>query len=107
MDRTHDPSLTSWVESADGAGDFPIQNLPLGVFRRREDDEPGRVGIAIGDMILDVTACRDEGRFSGPAERAAEACAAPALNHRTSCLAGRAEPLFLVERHSRTLGQAQ
>jgi fumarylacetoacetase len=80
MDRTHDPSLTSWVESADGAGDFPIQNLPLGVFRRREDDEPGRVGIAIGDMILDVTACRDEGRFSGPAERAAEACAAPALN---------------------------
>ena len=80
MDSTHDPSLTSWVESANGAGDFPIQNLPFGGFRRWDEDEPGRVGIAIGDMILDVMACRDEGRFSGLAERAAEACAEPALN---------------------------
>ena len=80
MDSTHDPSLTSWVESANRAGDFPIQNLPFGVFRRRDEDEPGRVGIAIGDMILDVTACHDEGWFSGLAERASAACAAPALN---------------------------
>jgi fumarylacetoacetase len=80
VDRTHDPSLRSWVESANGAGDFPIQNLPFGVFRRRDEDQPGRVGIAIGDSILDVTACHDEGRFSGLAERASEACAAPALN---------------------------
>ena len=80
MDPTHDPSLTSWVESANVAGDFPIQNLPFGVFRRRDEDDPGSVGIAIGDMILDVTACHDEGRFTGLAERAAEACAAPALN---------------------------
>ena len=80
MDSTHDPSLVSWVESANQAGDFPIQNLPFGVFHRRGEDEPGRVGIAIGDMILDVTACHDEGRFTGLAERASEACAAPALN---------------------------
>jgi fumarylacetoacetase len=38
------------------------------------------VGVAIGDCILDLTACHDEGRFTGPAERAAEACTAPALN---------------------------
>ncbi len=67
------------MESANGESDFPIQNLPFGVFRRREEEEP-RVGIAIGDQILDVTACHDEGRFTGPAERAAEACAAPGLN---------------------------
>ncbi len=71
---------TSWVESAQGATDFPIQNLPFGVFRPLDDDEPARVGIAIGDRILDLTVCHDEGRFTGSAQRAAEACAAPSLN---------------------------
>lgn len=81
MDETHDPERTTWVESARGATDFPIQNLPFGVFRRRGDaDVPASVGIAIGGEILDVTACHDEGRFSGLAERAAEACTAPSLN---------------------------
>ena len=81
MNETHDPERTSWVESAQGTTDFPIQNLPFGVFRRREyEDEPARVGVAIGDRILDLTACHDEGRFRGAAERAAEACAADSLN---------------------------
>jgi fumarylacetoacetase len=79
-DSTHDPSLASWVESANGHGDFPIQNLPFGVFRRRGTAEPGRVGIAIGDMILDVTAAHREGGFTGAARPAAEACGEPALN---------------------------
>jgi fumarylacetoacetase len=80
VDDTHDPARTSWVASAQGHPDFPIQNLPFGVFRVPDDDEPARVGVAIGDCILDLTACHDEGRFTGPAERAAEACTAPALN---------------------------
>jgi fumarylacetoacetase len=80
VDRTLDPSLRSWVESAGEPGDFPIQNLPLGVFRRTGEDEPGRVGIAIGDMILDVTAAHDQGWFTGLAEPASAACAAPVLN---------------------------
>ena len=80
MDETHDPARTSWVESAQGTTDFPIQNLPFGIFRRRDDDEPARVGVAIGDCIMDITACHDEGRFRGVAERAAEACAADSLN---------------------------
>ena len=80
MDPTHEPSRKSWVESAQGHSDVPIQNLPFGVFRVAEDEEPARVGVAIGDRILDVTACHDEGRFTGEAERAAEACAAPSLN---------------------------
>lgn len=81
MDQTHDPALKTWVESARGATDFPIQNLPFGVFRRRDDDEElAGVGMAIGNQILDVTACHDEGRFTGLAETAAEACASTSLN---------------------------
>ena len=80
MDETHDPQRTSWVPSAQGDTDFPIQNLPLGVFRRRGDEDPARVGMAIGDRILDLAACHDEGWFSGLAEQAGDACAAPALN---------------------------
>ena len=53
LDETHDPSHTSWVDSANGHPDFPIQNLPLGVFQR--GDEP-RIGAAIGDRILDLSA---------------------------------------------------
>ena len=80
MDHTHDPSLTSWVESAQGHANFPIQNLPFGVFRRRGSNERGRVGVAIGDMILDIPACHAEGRFTGQAATAAAASAGPALN---------------------------
>ena len=80
MDETHDPARASWVESAAGHPEFPIQNLPFGVFRARDDNRPARVGVAIGDRILDLAACRDEGRFSGLAQRAADACVAPTLN---------------------------
>ncbi len=56
---THAPALKSWVPSANVAGhDFPIQNLPLGRFRRRPAadgvPEPLRVGVAIGDQVLDL-----------------------------------------------------
>ncbi len=54
IDETHDPDLRSWVESANAPGcNFPIQNLPLGVFRTRGDTE-SRIGAAIGEAILDV-----------------------------------------------------
>ncbi len=55
MNATHDPRLRSWVESAnDPATDFPIQNLPFGVFRRKGTQEAPRGGVAIGDQILDL-----------------------------------------------------
>jgi fumarylacetoacetase len=51
------PKLRSWVESAnDPATDFPIQNLPFGVFRRKGSDEAPRGGVAIGDRIFDLAA---------------------------------------------------
>ena len=55
IDETHDPKLRSWVESANRAGcDFPIQNLPLGVYRVGREAQP-RLGVAIGDFILDLS----------------------------------------------------
>jgi fumarylacetoacetase len=54
IDKTHDPALRSWVESANRSGcDFPIQNLPVGVFQTPGESRP-RLGIAIGDFILDA-----------------------------------------------------
>lgn len=53
-DETHDPELESWVESANRPNcDFPIQNLPVGVFRTRSDGR-ARLGVAIGDFILEL-----------------------------------------------------
>lgn len=81
IDATHDRARRSWVESANtGDADFPIQNLPYGVFRRDGSGEPARVGVAIGEMILDVSAARRMGYLSGDAASPAQACAAPALN---------------------------
>ncbi|MDM0081441.1 fumarylacetoacetase [Variovorax sp. J31P179] len=54
IDATHDPKLRSWVASANQAGcDFPIQNLPFGRFSHGADAAP-RIGVAIGDRILDL-----------------------------------------------------
>ena len=57
LDETHDPGRRSWVESANEPGcDFPIQNLPFGIFGRKGEDEAPRGGVAIGDQILDLAA---------------------------------------------------
>lgn len=67
LDNTHDPSLRSWVEAAnDDASDFPIQNLPFGVFTvDGEDDDDARVGVAIGDHIVDLAELVDARMFAG------------------------------------------
>ena len=63
LNKTHDPSRKSWVESANAAdSDFPIQNLPYGVFS--EEGGPRRVGVAIGDSILDLTALEAAGKLT-------------------------------------------
>jgi fumarylacetoacetase len=54
LDETHDPSLQSWVESAnDPKTDFPIQNLPFARFRR-SGEARWTIGVAIGDQVLDL-----------------------------------------------------
>lgn len=55
LDETHDLKAQSWVESANVAGaDFPVQNLPFGIFRRHGAGGRAKVGVAIGDRILNV-----------------------------------------------------
>jgi len=78
LNETHDPSRRSWLQSANHPDtDFPIQNLPLGIFR-----EGGitRSGVAIGDCIFDLGAALDLGFLSGEAEIAARAAAGDTLN---------------------------
>lgn len=77
-DATHDPLRRSWVASANGHIDFPIQNLPLGCF-----SPPGqgpRGGIAIGDKILDLRSLSRSGLLTGTAARAADAASDGPLN---------------------------
>jgi fumarylacetoacetase len=78
IDETHDPGRKSWVASANGHPEFPIQNLPLGIFRPIGEGRRG--GIAIGDEILDLGAALDAGLFEGLAAEAAEAAAGAVLN---------------------------
>lgn len=54
IDHTHDPKLTSWVPGADGHADFPVQNLPYGIFSI--DGGSKRPAVAIGDKLLDLAA---------------------------------------------------
>jgi fumarylacetoacetase len=63
-DETHDPDLRSWLDSANEPGcEFPIQNLPFGIFKRKDRLEKPRGGIAIGDQILDLAVL---GMATGP-----------------------------------------
>jgi len=82
LDETHDPKIQSWVESANTAeNDFPIQNLPFGIFRPISGDNKPRVGVAIGDSILDVSGLLSEGLLTDANSRAAAAaCNSNSLN---------------------------
>jgi fumarylacetoacetase len=82
LDETHDSKAQSWVESANDAGsDFPIQNLPFGIFWRRNTGAEARVGVAIGDRILDLDGMQSEGLLTEESVRlAANACAHDSLN---------------------------
>lgn len=81
IDTTHDPSLRSWVESANQKDtEFPIQNLPFGVFRRRGSAETSRIGVAIGDQILDLASCYQAELLHDLPKELQVACVAPNLN---------------------------
>ncbi len=79
LDQTHDPARRSWVPSANAPGtEYPVQNLPFGVYRTSAAERP-RIGVAIGDRVLDLTAVLEIGALEIP-ERTASACHAPRLN---------------------------
>ena len=84
LNETHSPQLRSWVDSANAPGsDFPIQNLPFGVFRVPGNPHVFRVGVAIGDQMVDLTAAQASGVFDAYgalAQAGCQACCAPTLN---------------------------
>ncbi|RYF58953.1 MAG: fumarylacetoacetase, partial [Comamonadaceae bacterium] len=58
LNATHNAQLRSWVASANAAAtDFPIQNLPYGRFRAAGSADAFRIGVAIGDQVLELKAC--------------------------------------------------
>jgi fumarylacetoacetase len=70
--------LKSWVEAANRPQtDFPIENLPYGVFQHAGG---ARIGIAIGDAILDLGACAEAGLLDGLSHETVLACASDSLN---------------------------
>jgi fumarylacetoacetase len=81
--ETHDPERRSWVSGATSPDtDFPIQNLPFGVFRV---GGAARGGVALGDRIIDLARLRDAGLFAGPAAEAAQAASGPTLAPLLDC----------------------
>lgn len=76
IDETHDANATSWLSEANGHPDFPVQNLPLGVFSTAQGSRRG--GIAIGAQVLDVAKLSP--LLTGDALRAAQAMSQPTLN---------------------------
>ncbi len=94
-DKTHDAKLRSWIDAAnDPAADFPVQNLPFGVFRRAGSEESPRIGVAIGDAVLDVAGCVDGKLLEAIPPQTACALSASSLNElmgqgQGSCTAAR------------------
>ena len=71
---------TSWIDSAqDPEGDFPIQNLPFGVFQRAGKDQPC-IGTAIGDRVVDLDAAVGAGLLDGLPEAVRTSLGSTALN---------------------------
>lgn len=81
LDETHDSRVRSWLESANRiGGDFPVQNLPFAVFRRRDSGEQFRGGVAIGDRIVDLAALAALEPFEDDAARGILCGAQSSLN---------------------------
>lgn len=81
LNHTHDFTRRSWLQAANEPGsDFPLQNLPLCVFRRESSAESWRGGVGIGDQIVDLLALQQVGCLDSLALEAARAATAPSLN---------------------------
>ena len=74
----NDPKLKSFID-VDANSDFPIQNLPFGVFHLKNDNTP-RIGVAIGNMVLDLREIENAGLFNGPLLNKTQVFNQPTLN---------------------------
>jgi len=83
LNATHDPTRRSWVPSANSPEtDFPIQNLPFGVFSA---GGVARGGVALGDVIIDLARLAASGLLDGPAAEVANAASGPSLAPLLAC----------------------
>ena len=108
LDFSHDAGLRSWVGSANAPEcDFPIQNLPVGVFRRAGSQEGFRPGVAIGNQIVDLLAMQSAGLFTPGVAASLNGCERGELN--AFMAQGRAVRVALRHALSRSLreGSAQ
>ena len=80
LNSTHDAERQSWVSSANGHADFPIQNLPFAVFKRKEGKEVFRVGVAIGDDIVDLAQLEKCKLFNTSTQKSLKSCSQNSLN---------------------------
>jgi fumarylacetoacetase len=91
LNETHDPARRSWVESAnDPESDFPIQNLPFGLFRQ---GGKARGGVALGEYIIDLARLAASGVLGGGAADAAAAASGPTLAPLLDCAPGKVSAL--------------
>ncbi len=80
FDPACDPELKSWVDSANQPGcDFPVQNLPFGVFRHPER-KIANIGVAIGELALDLRTSADAGLLQPLSPEITAACQESTLN---------------------------
>ncbi len=80
LNHTHNPSATSWLASANGHPDFPIQNLPYAVFAEKNTYPQWRAGVAIGDQVLDLAALQAQSLLTGLANAQLARAALEAAN---------------------------
>ncbi|MCS5591992.1 MAG: fumarylacetoacetase [Gammaproteobacteria bacterium] len=96
LNSTHDVNRQSWVSSANGHDDFPIQNLPFSVFKLKEAKEAFRVGVAIGDEIVDLAQLEKCKLFNTTTQKSLKACSQNSLNKFMAMGAGAWSELRLV-----------
>ena len=80
LNHTHDSAARSWMAAANGHPDFPIQNLPIGVVRRKGSQQAWRGGVAIGDQVLDLGMLAASGALSDLAQQACALAGQETLN---------------------------
>ena len=78
MNQTNDPSIKSFIPVPDNSH-YPIQNLPYGVFCSKNNLKP-RVGVAIGDRILDLSVLENKGIFKAIIDPSFGIFSQPSLN---------------------------
>lgn len=100
LNHTHNPATRSWVASANGHADFPIQNLPYAVFAETDGHPRWRGGVAIGAQVLDLPALHAAKLLTGAAAAALEAASLSAQTASLNALMATGPEIWQALRHA-------